>query len=489
MPNNFVSSLSLMKKNSFACRRAYFCGICGTAMGQVALLLRQQGWEVAGSDDNAYPPMSHVLEAAGIKVDRGWSPDVLQVWSSGGNGIFVVGNALSRGNPQVEWLWGQPGLAVFSLPEVISLLLLHQRRRLVVAGTHGKTTTAAAAAWLLQEGGHNPGYLIGGVPRDLAAGAAAGQPSGPFVIEGDEYDSAFFDKRSKFVHYRPDVLLLNNLEFDHADIFFDLADVERSFRSLVHVVSPGGTILYNGDDPSLRKMFPVEHATCRSFGTGEENHFRLKIGEKEKAVSILEQNGTVAAELQSRLWGEFNLRNLAGAWLACRLLLPSIDHPVEILSRFSGVKRRQEILSEGEDWVVFEDFAHHPTAIRQTLKGLRQRYPGHKIIAAVEPRSNSMRRKVFENALMDSLRDADVVVFAPVHRFQQLGADMAFDPENLRTALEQAGKDFRCPKDMNSVEAELRCIMKDRQVPVVICLFSNGAFGGLPERLRSLKLK
>jgi UDP-N-acetylmuramate: L-alanyl-gamma-D-glutamyl-meso-diaminopimelate ligase len=299
--------------------RIYFLGICGTAMGNVAVLMKRAGNFVGGSDTGIYPPMSSVLAEAEVEIFQGWDEGNLVLFEPD---LVVVGNAVSRGNPEVEFLLRTRRYPTVSLPGIIGSELLKGRPRVVITGTHGKTTTTALAAWLLKEAGYNPGWLVGGVPYSLSSGSELGSENSPFVLEGDEYDSAFFDKRSKFIHYRPDILVINNVEFDHADIFRDLEDVKRTFNHLIRIVPDNGVILANGDDPVIRELLPVSWTKVRFVGLEEGNDFVISGFEETPGKSrfsiCLESGETVAFETQ--LNGIFNARNTAMALLAAALV-------------------------------------------------------------------------------------------------------------------------------------------------------------------------
>src|ERR1700712_1244042 len=342
--------------------RIYFMGICGTAMGNAALLVRAAGHEVLGADTGVYPPMSTVLSDAGITLHEGYDPVRLEKLKPD---LVVIGNAMSRGNAEVEWLLDTRAIAFTSLPALLAAFVLKGRKNIVIAGTHGKTTTTALTAFLLRENGRDPGFLIGGVPQDPPVGNHLVSPTDPFVIEGDEYDSAFFDKRSKFIHYAPYIAVMNNLEFDHADIFRDLADVQRTFLHLARIVPRKGWIVLNGDDDNLRALGSLDWANVVRVG--------VSVGSDLRIVDFTENSNGVSFSLiwLGRPWctvkwnqpGLFNVRNAAMAALAAGLALNPND-PTEIkldaLARFRGVRRRQEILIDTPKLRVIEDFGHHP---------------------------------------------------------------------------------------------------------------------------------
>ena len=465
----------------------YLIGIGGTAMGNLAVAMSRAGWRVGGSDAGVYPPVSDLLAEEGITVD---SPADVGGLASRKGGLFVVGNAVSRGHPQVEWLMENPGERRLSFPEFMGEFLLRSSRNLVVAGTHGKSTTTAVAARLLAGGGESGGWFVGGVMADGTPAFSGDGSEAYFVIEGDEYDSAFFDKRSKFVHYRPRVLLLNNLEFDHGDIFRDEEDVQRSFRQVIALVPPGGLILYNGDDPRLTAMLPVPWTRCSSFGTGGGNDFRIEYCTGSGRTTIRIHPGGGGAEpltLESPLIGAFNVRNAAGAALAVRELCPALADRREFdLTGFAGLRRRQEVLFRADRRMLVEDFAHHPTAIAEALAALREAFPGWRLHAMVEPRSNTMRTNRFQDRLADALALADSATLAPIHRRETIPAGERLDPEQLAESLRPRGGRFRVCGE----EGELAAAFREGLCPepVLTVVFSNGAFGGkIPEFLDILR--
>ncbi len=467
--------------------RVFFIGVCGTAMGNAAVLLAKMGHEVAGSDAGVYPPMSDVLKDAGIDLFEGFEESQMLDWKPD---RVVVGNAVSRGNPQVEHLLRTREVPFVSLPQLIGEDLIGIRPSLVVAGTHGKTTTTTLTAYALEQVGSFPGYLVGGVPLDLASGNELGGEDSPFVIEGDEYDSAFFDKRSKFVHYRPRILILNNLEFDHGDIFRDLEDISRSFSHLLRIVPSDGFVLRNGDDPNLLALPEAPWTSIISVGQGESNDLRIVDFEEDAGGSRFRLFWR-GEDVQSVEWGMpglFNARNLAMAFLSTVLSQaqePDLDDPFSsaALPDFSacqGVKRRQEILVDKESLVVLSDFGHHPTAIEGTLESLRARWPGRRMIACFEPRSNTAVTNVFQDRFADALSLADVALLGAVHRAEKIPADKRIDPGAMIKRIEEAGKQGRAFAQNCELADFLETQLDDR--PTLVVFFSNGSFDGVIDR-------
>ncbi|MGI8956570.1 MAG: UDP-N-acetylmuramate:L-alanyl-gamma-D-glutamyl-meso-diaminopimelate ligase [Chthoniobacterales bacterium] len=452
-------------------RHIHFLGICGTAMGGVAAALRDRGCTVTGSDENVYPPMSDFLRTKGITLTEPYRAENIPSDAE----VVVIGNALKRGNPEVEAVLNRK-LYYLSLPEVLKEFFLRGRHNLVVTGTHGKTTTTALLAWMLTVGELEPGYVIGGLPRNLCQGALFNHAK-HFVIEGDEYDTAFFDKRSKFIHYLPELLVINNLEFDHADIFPDLAAVKLSFRRLVNIVPQNGMILLNGDDPNCVEV------TRDCLAPLVEVGFSENCAERIRDVSYSPGGSRFSlgeATFDSPLIGEFNVRNAAMAAVAARFygLTPEVIQTA--LTSFEGIARRQEVRGTVRGVTVVDDFGHHPTAIRETLGALRQRYPGQRLWAIFEPRSNTTRRAVFQQQLPEALQLADGVFIAQIAALEQIPVDERLDPEAVVAAIAEAGR-------MAFYERDAAAIL-DRLVPLlqpndVVTVFSNGGFDGIHAKL------
>ncbi|MDR2845295.1 MAG: Mur ligase domain-containing protein [Puniceicoccales bacterium] len=468
----------------------YFLGICGTAMGNVALLMRALGHTVSGADTGVYPPMSDMLREAGISILEGWDAARLAQLRPD---LVVIGNVASRGHPEVEWLLETRALPYVSLPELLRLHVLNRRQNLVVSGTHGKTTTTCLAAALLRANGTDAGWLVGGVPRDIPGGAAPGYDGGPFVIEGDEYDTAFFDKRSKFIQYLPSLLLINNIEFDHADIFRDLADVLRTFSHATRVVPRNGAIIANGDDANVAQVIgAVSWCPVVRVGTGAENDTRIvDFCEDAAGASFsLEWRGTPWGAVRWELPGLFNARNAAMAATAAALAL----HPtaptrlrLDSLAGFLGVKRRQEKHIATDKLVVLEDFGHHPTAIALTLESLRRRYPRHRLHAAFEPRSNTAVRSVLQGAFLEALAVADSVWLAPVHRGEKYAAADRLDTGAIAAELVRRGRSALAAESNAALLAALRDGTDGASAasPHLVVFFSNGAFGGVIQQFVS----
>ncbi len=441
--------------------RIHILGICGTFMGGLALLARAAGHQVTGCDANVYPPMSGQLEAQGITLTEGYSAGQAALNPD----LFVVGNAISRGNPLLEEILAR-GLAYVSGPQWLAEHILPGRWVLGVAGTHGKTTTTAMLAWILEAAGLEPGFLIGGVPQDFGVSARlTGSPF--FVIEADEYDTAFCDKRSKFLHYHPRTMILNNLEFDHADIFSDLAAIETQFHHLVRTLPNNGLIVANGAEPALKRVLdrgcwtPVEWFNTsdgwQAEPDAEEGNFSVTLAGRELGCTSL------------ALPGAHNRANALAALAAARHAGVPPDLALQALSRFKGVKRRLEVRGEVRGVAVYDDFAHHPTAIAATIAGLRGKVGKGRVLAVLEPRSNTMKLGVMKAQLPDSLADADAVFCY----CKNLGWD-------AQAALAPLGAKAQVFEDLSALVAALAAEARagDR-----ILVMSNGSFGGIHEML------
>ena len=456
-------------------------------MGNVAALMQRAGHVVGGSDTGIYPPMSNVLEEAGIEIFQGWKEENLLAFKPD---LVVVGNAVTRGNAEVEYLLRTKCFPITSMPALIGNELLKDRPRIVVTGTHGKTTTTALAAWLLKQAGKRPGWMVGGVPQSLSSGSELGDESAPFVLEGDEYDSAFFDKRSKFIHYRPEVLVINNIEFDHADIFRDLDDVKRTFNHLIRIVPDNGVILANGDDPVVRELLPVSWTTVKFVGVGSDNNFVISDFDEAPGTSrfsISHQQLTVSFETQ--LSGIYNARNATMALLAGGFILKGQDPMAFLkcsnLKDYQGVARRQDVLFESDTVKVIEDFAHHPTAIRLCIESFQNCYAGYAIVAVFEPRSNTSATNVLEAEFTEALGYADHVMITPVHRGEIYTDDRRINPKGMAAVLANR---CRSAEAYDSKEALFESLASERRADKeLVLLFTNGSFGApLQKYLQSL---
>lgn len=449
----------------------HFIGICGTAMGSAAAAFRQLGHKITGSDNAVYPPMSTMLESHGIEIASGYKAENLPEDAD----MYVVGNAVSRGNPEVEALLERK-LPYTSLPELLKWEVMQGKRNFVVSGTHGKTTTTSILTWLLEHAGKNPGYLIGGVPDNFDVGARYSD-SECFVIEGDEYDTAFFDKRSKFLHYLPEAVIVNNIEFDHADIFNTLDDILLTFSRLLRVVPRNGKVFLNGDEANCRKLMEACPAPAVTVGTGEDCEVRLRVTSAAPEHTDFELNG-VAFRLP--MVGEFNARNAAMAICVARFAGLSDDEIRAALLEFRGVKRRQTERGQVHGITIIDDFGHHPTAIRETLRGLRQKYPQSRLWALFEPRSNTSRRNTLQGELIEALKEADGSIIAAVNMPEKVPAGQLLDVDAVAAAVSASGRPSYHERNVDAIIERLKPLAKEGDVVIV---FSNGGFEGIHGKL------
>ncbi len=447
-------------------------------MGGIAAIARQAGHRVTGCDANVYPPMSTQLEAQGIKLIEGFSPEQLLQFETMPD-LFVIGNVVSRGNPLMEAILNQ-GLPYISGPQWLGEQVLYGRHVLAVAGTHGKTTTSAMLTWILEFNGYQPGYLIGGVPLNFTVSARLGE-SQYFVIEADEYDTAFFDKRSKFVHYRPRTALLNNLEFDHADIFADLAAIETQFHHLVRTVPGDGLLVVNGEAPALASVItrgawaPVEH-----FGQDASNEwsFISQAGDGFIVRKSGQEVATVKWAPDSGVMGRHNQLNALAAIASANHIGIAPADSARALAQFKNVKRRLETIGIANDITVYDDFAHHPTAIATTVDGLRRRVGQARILAVLEPRSNTMKLGVMKAQLPGSLEQADqVFAYGANAGKESLGWDLAevLSPLNIK----EQGKAHA----FDDLDALVNAVSKEAKPGDHILVMSNGGFGGVHQKI------
>ena len=446
----------------------HILGICGTFMGGIAALAKAAGHEVTGCDAGVYPPMSAQLKKLGIDIHEGF--DARQLESP--PDCVVVGNVVSRGFDVVESMLDRD-IAYQSGPQWLAEHVLRGQHVFAVAGTHGKTTTASLLAWILEDAGLQPGFLIGGVPANFGVSARYGRGD-CFVVEADEYDTAFFDKRAKFVHYRPRTLILNNLEYDHADIYKDLDAILWQFHQLMRTVPGSGRVIVNAADENIARLVDMGCWTpCESFSMEQGADWRAEfVDATERRIRISDTRGQ-SAEARWQLGGSHNLENAVAAVAAARSAGVKLEQAVDALTRFEGVKRRMERTATVGDIAIYDDFAHHPTAIRRTIAAMKRRYPGNRLVVAIEPRSNTMKLGVHNRELAESLEQADLVwMYRP--------ADMDAD---FDAALAPLGKKLRAFRDYDKLASDMstRVLAGDQVV-----FMSNGGFGGARQTLTAV---
>ena len=458
--------------------RVHFSGIGGTAMVAGARLALEAGWEVRGSDKPLYPPTSEMVEALGVPVAVGYQASNLD-W---GPDLVLIGNALSRGNAEVEAVL-ERRIPYASLPEWLKSVVLRPRHPVAICGTHGKTTTTALTAFLLDRAGLNPGFLIGGQPLDFEHSARLGAEGAPFVIEGDEYDTAFFDKRAKFFHYLPDIAVVTSVEFDHGDIYRDLAEIERAFRWMLRQIPKSGWLIACADHPGAAALIPHAYSQTATYGfspdatwrgetTGEVNDGRVSMN--------VYRSGEPWARLAVPLAGRHNLLNaLAGIAVAGTLgVAPeAIEHA---MPSFRSVRRRMEVFLQARGMTFIDDFAHHPTAIRETIAAAKSRWPGQRLRVLFEPRSNTTVTNRFQNEMLEAFSNADEVWFGPIHRIDAIPVQDRLDLQQLVDDLTRRGVNALHARVDDIVEG----VLSDGAPGDIVLILSNGAFGGIYDLFR-----
>lgn len=444
--------------------KIHILGACGTFMGGVAILARRAGHQVTGADQHTYPPMSTLLESEGIVLHEGYSAEPMFDTPD----LVIIGNALSRGNPAIEYVLNQ-GLHYTSGPRWLGENYLRDRKVIAIAGTHGKTTTSSMVAWILEFAGLNPGFVIGGVPINFNVSAREG--SGYFVVEADEYDTAFFDKRSKFVHYRPQVVTLNNLEYDHADIFPNIAAIETQFHHLMRTIPGNGIVISNGADTNLEKVLNRGcWSNLQRFSLDGKHDWHVEMIKPDGSVLHFSYQQQDMGTLEWCHYGRHNAMNACTAIAAAMAVDVPAAKAIEALSSFGGVKRRMELISQAQDVNVYNDFAHHPTAIRLTLEGLRRNVGNARILVALEPRSNTMRAGVHADELGPALIAADFV-------WLKTGDGIDWDPQVALAPLQG-----RC-KVVTRVDDMLRQMQNKIKAGDHVVFMSNGGFEAAPDKL------
>jgi UDP-N-acetylmuramate: L-alanyl-gamma-D-glutamyl-meso-diaminopimelate ligase len=451
--------------------RFHFTGICGTAMGAVAAAMKQRGFTVTGSDANVYPPMSDFLRGQGITLTEGYREENIPADTD----VVIIGNAISRGNPEAEATLDRK-LLYHSLPEVLKEFFLRGKRNFVVSGTHGKTTTSSMLAWIFRHAGRDPGFMIGGLPKNLGCGAHF-TDSEINVLEGDEYDTAFFDKRSKFLHYLPECVIVNNVEFDHADIYGSLDEIKLTFRRLLNIVPRGGCAYINGDEQNCLDVATGAPCPVTTVGFGENCTLRIENLTYETECSRFTLGGI---DYMVPMTGDFNVRNAAMAIAAATFAGLSADEIRSGLESFDGIARRQELRGEVNGIKVIDDFAHHPTAIRLAVQSLRQRHPDSRLWVLFEPRSNTTRRAVFQTELAEALAAADFAVVAAMTDLHKIPEHDRLNPDQLSADIARLGGTGWYLPDVETIIAKVK---ETIQPGDVIAVLSNGGFDGIHQKL------
>ena len=457
-------------------KHVHFLGICGTAMGAVASAMARKGYVVTGTDANVYPPMSTFLESEGIQIFQGYKPDNIPADAD----LIVIGNAMSRGNVEVEAVL-ERNLRYMSLPETMKEHFLWGKKNFVVTGTHGKTTTTSMLTWMLKANGLDPSFMIGGIARNLGCGGNF-TDSDYCVLEGDEYDTAFFDKRSKFLHYLPKVVIINNIEMDHADIYANVEEIKLSFKRLLRVVPKDGVVFINADCPNCADVRAHAAAELRmvklvSVGMSEDAALRITgIEHRTDGSAFTLDNESYYVPMV----GDFNIRNAAMAACAARFAGLTPEQIRTALLSFEGVARRQEVRGTVNSVTVVDDFAHHPTAIRQAVEALRQRFPKGRLWVLFDPRSNTTIRNLFQHELAEALATADFAVLSPVENHKRLAPEERLDEAKLQADIAAAGTDCYLGSGVDDIVAH---VVSHVHPGDVLLVMSNGGFGGIHGKL------
>ena len=457
--------------------RIHLIGICGTAMGTLAALLKNRGHDVRGSDQNVYPPMSDFLQRQGITTLQGYRAEHITADLD----LVVVGNAISRGNPEIEEVLDRK-IRYCSLPEAIRDNFLWGARSVVIAGTHGKTTTTSLTGWLLAEGGADPNVFIGGIAENFDGSFRIGGGR-EFVIEGDEYDSAFFDKTAKFLKYLPDIVVVNNIEFDHADIYPNLDAIRLAFQRLVNLVPRRGLLLLGADDAEATGLRDGARCRVETFGLSDGADWQahdLRVSENSTSFSV-RRSGQPAGSFEVPLLGAYNVRNALAAIAVAAAVGLNVDTMAAALRKFKGVRRRLEHRGTADGVTVYDDFAHHPTAIQETLTAVRSAYPDRRIWGIFEPRSATSCRRVFQSDFVRALSKADLVVLPPVFR-STLPDDERLSIEQIVSDLKESGVDARYSPTVDDI---VRTVAKEAKNGDLVVVMSNGGFDNIHQKLLS----
>jgi UDP-N-acetylmuramate: L-alanyl-gamma-D-glutamyl-meso-diaminopimelate ligase len=454
----------------------HLMGICGVGMSSLAGMLAEKGYTITGSDHNVYPPISTFLEKISLPVKKGYSPTNLHPVPH----LVIVGNVITRTNPEaVELL--RLGIPYLSMPEAMKKLAMNGTKSLIIAGTHGKTTTSALTAWILEHAGMDPSFMIGGIARNFDTNFRLGK--GPFfVIEGDEYDTAFFDKRPKFVHYAPSVVAITSIEFDHADIYTAIDEIKEAFRNLVELIPTDGFLCGDIDNPAVAEAIKKAKCPTVTYGLTKGANFSIRdatIRDDMTRVTVIKKDEEVCS-IATPLYGNHNIRNILAAICLANHLEISCAVIAEAMATFTGVKRRLEVLATYDDIVVIDDFAHHPTSVRETTKAVKTRYKDRRLVAVFEPRSNSSRRNIFQNDYAFSFDSADLVILPEPPMMDKIPPAERFSSVTLAEGLSKRGIQARYCADNDQLLNELLSLTKPGDV---ILIMSNGAFDHIQERL------
>lgn len=459
-----------------AIKHIHLIAICGTAMGSIAAMLKSQGYHITGSDEHVYPPMSTFLEDQGIQIYPGFDEKNLQPHPD----LVIIGNAMSRGNPEVEYVL-ENKIPYTSLPLAIKDFFIRGKHSIVVAGTHGKTTTTSLIAWMLEIAGKKPSFLIGGIPLNFNQGFKL-DSGNIFVVEGDEYDSAFFDKGAKFFHYMPDIVVLNNIEFDHADIFDNLDQIKLAFRRLINLIPRNGLLVGCGDDPNVVELIPRAFSPVQTFGLSENNFWRatnIEYATNSTSFDVIKE-GSLFGHFTIPLSGDHNIRNATASIAVADFHHLPKDQIQKSFSGFKSIKKRLEIRAQIDNITIYDDFAHHPTEVRTTINGLKHQFPSRRLWAVYEPRTSTAKRKLMENPYAEAFDNADIAIFAPLHLPHKVKEEERLSIENVITTIRKKNSHAYIFK---SVQDIVGYIVNHVQPHDIVLIMSNGAFGGIHDLL------
>ncbi len=455
----------------------HMMGICGTAMASLAGLLKDRGYHITGSDANPYPPMSTQIEAMGIKIQTPYSAENLTPKPD----FVIVGNVISASNVEAQQM-NTLQISYCSLPEAMGELIIADKKSFVISGTHGKTTTTSLLSWVAESCGQQPGFLIGGIPKNFSQ-SFRNPKGGTFVIEGDEYDTAYFDKVPKFIHYKPQFVILTSVEFDHADIYKDFAAVKDAFLKLAALVPVDGSFIYWGDDPNVAEISKKAKAkNLFSYGFNPSSDYRVQVMEQKDGFTLFSMffKNEKLGDFRTIMTGNYNILNAAAVIAQAHVQQWNFSSVQKALSTFTGVKRRQEILGEPQGILVIEDFAHHPTAVKETVKGIQARYAGRKVFSIFEPRSATSRRKIFQKDYVEAFSFADEIVLAEAFDLSKIVEDDRFSVGELVTDLKKIGKKAQSFQKADQIVSFLKTSAKRGDV---ILIMSNGGFDGIYQKL------
>ncbi len=458
--------------------RYYFLGIAGTAMASVAVLLKQKGHKVWGTDMGIYPPMSDFLAENNIPVKQGFSIENLKQPFD----YAVIGNAMTRGNEEVEYILNNK-LPFISMTELIRNEFISSHKNIVITGTHGKTTITTLMCWVLEVAGLSPSFLIGGIAKNFDSSVQLGKGK-YFVIEGDEYDSAFFDKRPKFIHYFPDYLIINNIEFDHADIYKDLESIQDAFKKMIRTMPSEGIIIANSESPAVKQVLDPVYSRVKMFGKSPSNDWSYQICENGSDFYILHEGKKVSDKSFTFPFpGEFQIQNALTVAAVAYDIGVSWEKIAEAFHTFKGVKRRQEYWGKWNGADVYDDFAHHATAIKVTLEALKNKFPNRRLVALFEPRTNTTVRNFFQDELSESFKAADVALFTPLHRLEKIPVEERLSISNVADKMKKMGIDVTLIQNYDDIISETGNILKDDDI---LILLTNGSLGGNYTKLRDM---